>query len=344
MSIIDLSVQLDTAVFPSHSLHDISSTVVSADVDLGVDIDNGAAAVRLTAMPASAALNVRLYIYISSVLIFNGFVVDLVRNADRTVSLLCTDYMARLRNPWSKDDRTYTSATEGSVVQNLVEASGIDVSLTHIEDALWTIGVSQDVVLHGGTPDLITGAQGTCDVPLDLIRKIDEATPLYVTYAAGNGAVYRRQWTDRTSVATFADGTGGNLWDLEVRGPLTTIRNACKVIGLTIADVPTTSLYQATNPLIDDPPKYITHTVTTSLIEDGTQADAVTLAYVTEENAVKHTAVWLAAIRNDIDPADTLTLSSSDYSITSQAVRVVHLHHHIDGQTATTQLTAAYRS
>jgi hypothetical protein len=341
---LELSVQLDTATFPASSTVDITSTVESVDVDLGTDQDNGTCQIKLTEMPAAADFNIRVYCYAGTsgtALIFNGFIGEdgMTTHPDGTATLTCVDAMSRLKNGWSRDDRTYTAATDSSVIQNLVEASGIDASLTSIEASGWTIGVIQDVVLHGGTPDPLTGDPGPCDVPLDLIRRIDEATPLFVTYSAGNGAVYRRPWELDMPVATLEDGEGGNAWDIENVRSLRKTYNACKVVGLTIVSIPTTSLSQITMPEIPDPPAYRTRTINNPLIEDQTQADAVANAMVDHEARVFRTLTATTAIRNDIDPADTVVIVQAglDYDAIVQ-----HIHHHIDGKTATTVIQAEY--
>jgi hypothetical protein len=338
------AVQLDTATFPASSTVDITATVISCDVDVGVDQDNGTAILKLTEMPADADFNIRVYVYAGTsgtALIFNGFIGEdgMTTHPDGTATLTCVDAMSRLKNGWSRDDRVYTAATDASVIQNLVEASGIDASLTSIEASGWTIGVVQDVVLQGGTEDPLTGDPGPCDVPLDLIRRIDEATPLYVTYSAGNGAIYRRPWELDMPVATLEDGAGGNAWDIDGVRTLKKTYNACKVIGLPIVGIPTTSLSQITIPEIPDPPAYRTRTVNNPLIEDQTHADAVSAAYVDYEARVFRLLTATTVIRNDIDPADTVVIiqAGQDYDAI-----VSHIHHHIEGGDAITTIQAEY--
>lgn len=343
---LELTVQLDTATFPASSTVDITSTVISVDVDLGVDQDNGTANIKLTTMPAAADFNIRVYVYAGTsgtALIFNGFIADdgMTTHPDGTATLTCVDAMWRLRTPWSKDDRTYTAATDSSVVQNLVEASGIDASLTHIEASGWTIGVIQDVILHGGIEDPLTGDPGPCDVPLDLIRRIDEATPLFVTYSAGDGAVYRRPWQLDMPVATLSDGTGGNSWDIENVLTLKKTQNACKVIGLAIVGIPTTALSQLTIVEIPDPPKYRTRPINNPLIEDTTHATFVADTYVDWEARPFRMLTVTTYIRNDIDPADTVIIES-DATSNSYDALVSHIHHHIDGETAITTIQAEH--
>lgn len=341
---LELAVQLDTATFPASSTVDITSTVISVDVDLGVDQDNGTAIIHLTEMPAAADFNIRVYVYAGTsgtALIFNGFIGEdgMTTHENGTATLTCVDAMSRLKNGWSRDDRTYTSATDSSVIQNLVEASGIDASLTSIEASGWIIGVVQDVVLHGGTEDPLTGDPGPCDVPLDLIRKIDEATPLYVTFSTGAGVVTRRPWEVDTPVADLSDGSGGNAWAIENVLSLKKTYNACKVIGLTIAGVPTTALSQFAITEITDPPKYRTRSINNSLIEDVTQAQFVADAYVDYESRAFRAITATTYIRNDINPANTVFISQG---ADQYDALVSHVHHHIDGETAITTVQAEF--
>lgn len=354
ISRLNLSVQLDTAVFPGHAISDITSDIISIDIDLGVDIDNGSAAIQLARRDSAIDERVRLYVYAgfgSTSIIFNGEITAPTSSTgpnDYSYNLSCQDAMARLREKWTLEDRTYTAVTEQSVMQNLTEAAQIDVSLTHIEGTgdtgtPWLIGVAQSVVLRGGVADPVTGDPGAADVPLDLMRKIDESTPLYKTYSGRNGAVYRRLWTDRTAVADFSDGSGGNMWACDAQRDVRAIRNACLVKGLTIAGEPLSSLNQATSPYVTDPPKYQTRVVDSYLIEDQSHADLVSAAYVAEENGRLVTVTLTTLLRNDIDPADCITITSAKNSLSSQLARVKHIHHHIDGKTATTQITAEFR-
>lgn len=346
------SVQIDTGPFGSPSITDISADLVSADVDLSMDADNGAATVKLRQLNGAIVENVRIYIYFDNfggtpTLIFNGYVTGISWNADATYTLNCQDVMYRLRAPWTRDDRTYTAVTEGSVVQNLVEASGIDASLTFIVDTGWTIGVASDVVLHGGTTITDTGAAGPCDVPLDLIRKIDEATPLYRTYTRGNGAVYRTQRVVNASgPILYTDGTPGSdnaAWNVERRRDLGAIKNSIKINGATIADVPIESIAQATSAYIPDPPKYQSLEIDSYLIEDQTHADAVSAALLAEYNQRLNVVTFTTPLDYTLNPGTTITVNSATRGLSNVDMLVISVHHSISGPTATSAATCEFR-
>jgi len=333
-----VSLQLDTGVFPAHVLTDITSDFINGTIDLGIDIDNASAQITAKRWNATAQHEVRLYVYYDGTLLFNGFIADIKGGSGKAVQYVCQGIMSRLRVGWTNGDRTYINVTEQSVIQNLIEASGIDASLTSIAGTSWLIGVVNPVVLHGGLINPLTGDPGTSDVPLDLIRRIDEATPLYVTYEGGNGAVTRRAWVNRSSVKNFDDFV--NAWNVAWIYSAKDLRNACKVTGATIAGLPLSSLNQVTNSLVFDPPKYKTHTVNNSLIEDQTHADFVSNAYVTEENTQMLTHTFTAPIDVDVQVADTVFCNFTDWG---SHARVVHMKHDISQTKAVTNFTVMQR-
>jgi hypothetical protein len=285
---------------------------------------------------------VRLYVYVAGELLFNGEIVELgweITENGRTFVMHGRDAMARLRNKWTKEDRVYTSATEQSVVQNLVEASGIDASLTSIAGMSWMIGVAQEVVLHGGVADVVTGDPGQSDVPLDLIKKIDESTPLWVTLSTREGVVKRVARALTSPVAYFSTGTVGDTpcWSVTVERSADEVVNACKVIGLQVAGLPLESLYQASSAYVFDPPAYITEEINSPLIEDGTQADAVTLAVVTAKNGRKLTVSFTTALTTAVDPGDTVSIIDT-WAALNTSIFVTKAGHHIQSDDAYTTI------
>ncbi|HNP73817.1 MAG TPA: hypothetical protein PKK15_22065 [Kouleothrix sp.] len=346
-----LAVQLDTAAFPGHAITDISADVISADVDLSIDADNGACTVVLHRLDAAAAENVRLYVYAgwgSTTLIFNGQIAGIAWNANGTYTLTGQDAMARLRFPWTRDDRAYAAATAESVVQNLVEASGIDSSLTSIAGDGWLIGVAADVVLHGGSTITETGAAGPCDVPLELIRRIDEANGLWRTYSRGDGAVYRTLRTvDLIGGAIYyTDGTPGGdnpAWQVERRRDATRIINAVKVNGASIADVPLESLAQAASAWIPDPPAYNSLQLDAPLVEDQTHADALAAALLAEYNGRLNIVTFETPLDATLCPGGTIQINSARRDLVAQRALVTSLHHHCDGRGGVSSVTCEFR-
>ena len=339
----DISVQLDLAAFPGHDLRDVED-FISVDVDLGTDQDNGSCTVTCASVQTAAVERVRLYVYVAGELLFNGEIVGLgwnVSENDRTFVMRGRDAMARLRNKWTKEDRVYTSATEQSVIQNLVEASGIDASLTSIAGTSWMIGVAQEIVLHGGVADILTGDPGQSDVPLDLIKKIDESTPLWVTFSDREGVVVRRARELTSPVEYFTTGTIGSdvpCWDVTVERSADEVVNACKVIGLQVAGLPLESLYQAASAYVFDPPEFITEEINSPLIEDGTQADAVSLAVVTYKNGRKMTVSFTTALTTAVNPGDTVSIVDT-WAGLNTSIFVTKVRYSIGADDATTTIT-----
>ena len=293
---LNWSVQLDPG-----TPDDITAIVLSVDVSHGTEQQNSSATIVCTEYPDSFDFRQPIYIYASlsggtPPIIFNGECIGIKSNHAGQYTITATDYLARLKFPWSKDTRTYTSDDASAVKQNLVEASGIDVSLTDIQaPAGWTIGVGEDVLLEPG------------DTPLELIQAIDDAMPYWRTWTRPNGAIRSRPIEIGTSVATFTRGVAPVV-EMEWEDTIEGIVNACKVIGAVYNDVPVEAIYQQTTSYIPDPPKYVTETFQSRLIEDPTQALVVATARVGFTNTLQARGRVLTTLREDIEPGDTITL------------------------------------
>jgi hypothetical protein len=345
-----IAVNLDTATFPAHTIIDISSTVVSGDVQLSIDSDCGTANVLCTEKNSAADDRVRLYFYLNGSLFFNGEIVGATRNADTSYSLKGQDVLARLKKRWGGADRTYGAgnlpdpSTDTNTVQNIAEASSVDASLTDIEGADFPIGITADIVIKGGTPDplaLDKPAQG--DVMLDLVRELDQGVvPNYCTFTTGAGVVTRRPREIGTSVATFTSSS--QAWDWNNDHDVNTIQNKATIIGKTIANIPTQAYAQASNSYLVAPFEYNPVTVNTPRVIE-TEVDAQALAdwVVGERNGRLHKVTFTTPITTTEYLAKTITLNHSAYDLSSQDVLVVGLHHHFDERTATTTFTCEYR-
>lgn len=95
-----------------------------------------------------------------------------------TITLDARDRLARLRLKWGGDDREYTEQEDGEIIQNLVEAMGIDSSVTHIELSGWTLGVIESVIAK------------TDQAFWPLVEEIDKLSG-YRTYTTSDGVVRR---------------------------------------------------------------------------------------------------------------------------------------------------------
>lgn len=317
---LNWSVQLDDG----DDVVDVTDKVSKATISLGIG-QQAAATVSFHTLPA---INHNYGVYIYAMLgsgtppiLFNGLADGLDYNLDDTrLEVTCTDWLARLNEEWSRDARTYTSQDSSAVIQNLVEASGVDVSLTDIQaPSGWTLGVAAPVVLQTG------------QTPLDLIRQIDEAEPLWTTFTASNGAVTRRPIVRGTSAQTYDYGSSP-LISGTVGYSLKGLYNAAKVTGAVYNGVPVEEVAQASSVHVPDPPQYRTIRLNSPLIEDPTRAATVAAALVDYYN-IPPTVARLHCTLHKRDPAETIAIGGwSDY------IFVTRVTHTIGGGEATTDI------
>jgi hypothetical protein len=344
-----VAVHVDTATFPSSSIVDITAYLAPAgfEIDLGVDSDNGSARVTLTSLPADATEGRRLYIYGDGTLIFNGEIAigGTAWNADDTVTLSCVDALFKLRNAWGGPDRTYDSGsgdTDTSTAQNVVEASGIDASLTSIQGEGRLIGTAQDVVIYGGNIG-IDGNPTQSTVMIEFLRKLDASViPNHATFTRGNGAVYRRPRTIGGSVATFTEGS--NAWGFDRQRQAGSIVNKWLVRGLTIATIPTEAEASAANAYLVAPWEYNQQTRESYLVDDPTWAQDLADWLLSDTNGRLNVVTWTSVLNNQTDIlGSTVTATSSVRDLSSQDVYVTTIKHAVNSKTAVTTYTATFR-
>jgi hypothetical protein len=345
-----LAIQIDTATFPAHAITDITPYLAPQgfDVDLATDTDNGSARVTLLSLPGAADEGVRLYIYGDGDLLFNGVIADggTAWNEDGTITLSCVDALFKLRNGWGGADRTYSAAnvppsTDTNTAQNIIEAAGVDSTLTHIEGEDRVIGTAQDIIIHGGDID-IDGNPSSNDVLIEFIRQLDKSViPNHVTFTRANGAVYRLPRAIGSSVATF---TTSNAWGFARHRQPGSITNKWLVKGLTIADIPTEAESHASNSFLVAPWEYNTQDVTLSIVDDPIWAQDLADWLVSDTNGRLNVVTWTSTLNNQTDIlGSTVTVTSARQNLSSQDVFVTGVRHHADAQTATTAFTAVFR-
>lgn len=344
-----IAVQLDTAVFPAHTITDVSDVVVGADIYLAIDSDCGTATFLCNGKPGAADDRVRIYAYVNSTLIFNGEIVGANYTTAGLYEIRAQDVMARLKNRWGDVDRSYGAAnvppsTDTNTAQNIAEASSVDASLTDIEGADFPIGISANIIIKGGTPDPLhidKPAQG--DVMLDLLRELDQSVvPNYCTFTTGAGVVTRRPRELGSSIRTFSVNNDITAWSNE--HGVTTINNKCTVIGKTIANIPTQATFSAANSYLPAPFQYNPETLNSPrIIETPTDALALATWRVGNRNGRLHKVSLTRPLEEDEYLAKTVTLDQTTFGLASVDVLVIALHHHWDSNTATTTLTCEYR-
>lgn len=326
---LNWSVQLDPG-----SPVTITGIVVAADVDLTTEGGGRASAtIVCTEYPDDFGWRVPLYIYASREggtppIVFNGECMSIKGDGRGRFVITATDYLARLDFPWSKEVRSYTAEDASAVRQNLVEASGIDPSLTDIQaPAGWDVGVVNPVLLNEG------------DSPAALIQELDRAQPLWRTWTRPNGAIKSAPVAIGTSVKTYTRGSAPVIemeWDDQITDGIV---NACKVVGALYNDVPVEALYQASSPYIPDPPEYVTEVLQSYLIEDPTRAAFVAEEVVTFKNTLQANGRVLVALDPEVEPGDTITLDDPDgyVSVANTKAWITAIRHSIPA--CTTEIT-----
>lgn len=345
-----IEVQLDTAVFPAHTITDISDIKVEGDVYLSIDADCGTANVTLTEKPSVADDRVRIYFYSDSVLFFNGEITGSSYIPALTYQLRCQDVMARLKKRWGGTDRSYGAgnlpdpSTDTNTSQNIAEASSVDVSLTDIEGADFPIGISANVIIKGGTPDPLNinkPAQG--DVMLDLQRELDTSVvPNYCTFTTGAGVVTRRPRVLGTPIDVF--NASDIFWDWSNEHVVESIANKCTVIGKTIANIPTQATADAPNTYLPAPFEFNPITVNSPrIIETAIDAQALADWNVAEKNGRLHRVSVTTHLNTLAFLAETVTLNNAAYGLNNEDALCVATHHHFDQLTSYTTFTFEYR-
>lgn len=310
------------------------SDAISADCTHGVDQDGSTCTVTAGSI-GSASIGDPLQVYAGfdgdSDILFNGEITDIRYSIDGTVQFIGGDKFQRLKERWSRDERSYVNggletATDGSTVQNLVEASGIDSGDTSIQSADWPIGTIEAIVLATG------------DVPLELIRQIDEATPNYVTFARSNGAIYRRPMTYGSSSATYTQGTDIISGDRTrtKRG----IVNSVHALGRATFGVPIEVTEQDTSSYIPDPPKYRTLDITNNIVQDVTQLTSMAAVILGRKNRLADEVTITVPGDGTVQPATTITIDASRLGYSSTDRWVTTVRHSVSSSSFTTTITA----
>lgn len=349
------SVQIDRAVFPDHDILDITAYYLSIDTDHGVYQDNGTVSIACFSEPPDVVDRYRLYVSINERLIFNGEITGARWNEDGTFTIIGQGPLAKLRHNWGGVDRVYNPgemSTDFSVVQNLVEASGVDATLTDITGVGLAIGVSQDFVIHGGSLDPITLAKTSTDNMIDAVRLVDRSTvPNHVTYDDTRGVVCRRQLTIATTPSmTFSDSGGGDeiCWNVTRTRDVNAIINKTLISGLTIAGVPLQAESSAPNTYLPFPWEYNNEEFHTELLDVLGDVQALADWIVEWKNGRLNEVSWTSRLLerdgNDVDfLATTQYVTSTKRNLSSQKVFVTKIRHHIDRSTAITTFTGEFR-
>jgi hypothetical protein len=233
------------------------------------------------------------------------------------------------------------ASTDTNVAQNVVEAGGVDASLTSIQGEDRALGTAQDVIIKGAGID-IDGNPSAADNLMEFLRLLDRSViPNFATFTRANGAVYRRAREIGSSVATF---TTSNAWSFTRRRQPGTIINKWLVKGLPIADIPTEAEASATNALLVAPWEYNAEEFSSYLVDDGVWAQNLADWLVADTNGRLNVVTWTTTLNNQTNIlGSTVTVTSARQGLSSQLVYVTGVSHAANRKTATTAYTGIFR-
>lgn len=303
---------------------------LEARVRHGIDQSNGQATIVLASEPANlegAIVVVNAGYNGVTQQIFYGSATGVTWDYWPTgVAIDCRDRMERLRYEWGGTERTYTSTTEGSVIQNLVEAMGIDSSVTSIEDTGMTVGVTQAVRFQRGA------------VFLNWIREMDELCGA-ATFTRGDGAIYRR--TVDTGTVTWYYEQGLNINHIQRTRAIDGIYNAVQVDGLTYEGLSVSAFIGTANSDIPDPPGTIAYRVQSNYVETDTRATIVATTLLDRKN-FRPEAYTLTAVGNPlIEVGHTIEVTVDAWGLFGSALFVTAREHSISAGGFITTINAA---
>ena len=224
-----------------------------------------------------------------------------------------------------------------------MEASGIDVSLTSIQDAGITLGVSEDIVIRGGNIDPFNPDQvQPSDNMLEAIRKIDQSVyPNHATFETGAGVVTRRpREVAGSSSVSFSQS---NAWGWTRDEDVNAIRNHIMARGKTIADVPLQSEASDTNIYLLDPWLYNHEEIDAYYLENDTDTQALADWALATWNGILYDVGWTTLVDTSDLLCATADVTSAICELSAELVLIKHIRHHIDRSGATTTFTGEYR-
>jgi hypothetical protein len=295
----------------------VSVDALEARVRHGIDQSNGQATVVLDSEPAN--LEGAIVVINAG---YNGVTEQIFYGSasgvtwdwwPRGVAIDCRDRMERLRYEWGGTERTYTSTTEGSVIQNLVEAMGIDSSVTSIVDTGMTVGVVEAVRFQRGANFL------------NWIREIDNLCGA-ATFTRSDGAIYRRVVDTDTTDYTYTQGT--NILSIKRNRALDGIYNGVQVDGLTYEGLTVTAFVGTANSDIPSPPGTVALKVQSNYVETNARATICATTLLDRHN-YRPESYTLSVVGNPlIEVGHTLSVTAGSVGISSGTALYVTAREH----------------
>jgi hypothetical protein len=316
-----------------------ASNVIGVDVSMGLSQINAQATVHVTASPSGAAERASCEVWAGysgdagTDLIFKGELTGVAwEYFPGVVSLEARDLLARTRLDWGGDDREYTEQDSAAVIRNLLEAMGIPSSAAHIEGSDWTLGVVESVIAPGGRAFY------------PLIQEIDDLEG-YRTFTVADGTIRRLRVSGNVGLgASWTYEEGVNSIKITRRRTLEGIINKCIVTGLdyeglTVGGEDGGAVAFADNPFIPDPPRYITETIQSNLVEDDERALAIAKRIVADKNRRPEVFELEVVFNPKIQPLSVIRVIHEDVEAGDAYLVVDRVQHTIRGNSARTTIT-----
>lgn len=310
---------------------------VSFSVSLSVDATNGSAQCVLHPGEDTGSAGDTFVIQVDGGNIFNGRVYDTGLNEQGAPAVVAIDALAALRHPYQGEDRVYSSSatpgpsddTDGEIVQNLLEAAGVPVDLTSIEDSYTPIGILRELRIVSGE-DLMR-----------YIRLLDQSVvPNFQTFGGADGAVQRRQRTIGTPLITLT-ATDILSVTMDAGEGIDSIRNGAVVRGYPSGVLIPVGEYTASNALVGDTPQV--ETLDTFFVETQAAADDLAEWIVGQKNGILRRMTVRALITSTQCLGGTARVSSAFYGLSNHDFYVTDVTHSGDSSGQTTSLLGEWR-
>lgn len=291
----------DRRVYPISGRADLGFDAVSSSAELVLPEDPGGINLR-------DPLEIRLGWDGRTLTVFTGEVVGVEEAFDAGGAV----YVVTGSGPLARaqlqywDEVPYAGMADEDIVDDLLTKAGIGAR--SILGAGEVLGVVQDVTLEKGT------------APWDLINEIDQVVG-YKTWDGPDGVVRRRRISGNpagTPSTTYTQGV--DIFSVRRPRLVRGIHNHVIVTGLAQETLTPESERFADNPLVPNPPQYITYRHQSDLIEDGTLADVVSLRLITEVNRVVEEVPLVTKGDPRRVPGETIRVTASRLGLGSGAL------------------------
>lgn len=224
-------------------------------------------------------------------------------------------FLGRLDQEWGGGEYEYTAQTSDAIARNYIEKSAVPSSLHSVTNSTWDPTTPESIFLRDR------------DNPLQNLRALVDAELRWVAEHS-DGSIHISDIAIGTSAASFNDSTPEVTItrDRERRG----LRNKVIVTGRPDSlGLPLTSEAYTTSVFVLSPQDYWTLDLNFPLIQDQTQADVISARALEIYNVRPERGSVITLLAVDVEPGDTITLTSSYCDLSSVDVFVESVAYHI---------------